>query len=154
MRVFVTGATGYVGSAVVRALLDHGHEVLGLARSESGARALETLGASVQRGDLAMPETLRRGAEAADTIIHTGFDHDFARYAQACAIDEAAIAALGAAIDGTEKLLIVTSGVAFLDTAARVAGRDPIRPFRRAPPIHGRPKRRQGGSGTGASGPV
>lgn len=117
MKVFVTGATGFVGVAVVRELLAYGHQVLGLARSERGENELSKLGAEVLRGDLEAPETLRQGAVIADAIIHTGFIHDFSRFAEACAIDRTAIETLGEAIENTEKPFIVTAGVAFLDAA-------------------------------------
>lgn len=117
MKVFVTGATGFVGVAVVRELLAYGHQVLGLARSERGETELSKLGAEVLRGDLEAPETLRQGAVIADAIIHTGFIHDFSRFAEACATDRTAIETLGEAIENTEKPFIVTAGVAFLDAA-------------------------------------
>ncbi|TCT03249.1 SDR family oxidoreductase [Aquabacter spiritensis] len=121
MKVFVTGATGFVGTAVTRDLLAHGHHVLGLARSERSADHLARMGAQALRGDLEAPETLRRGAELSDAIVHTGFIHDFSRFAAACAVDRCAIEALGAAIEGTKKPLVVTAGVAHLDAAGPVA---------------------------------
>lgn len=119
MNVFVTGATGFVGAAVVEELLAHGHQVLGLARSAASAQRLRALGAEPLAGDLEARDTLRRAADAADAVIHTGFIHDFARFAQSCAIDRAAILALGEGAAG--KPLVVTSGLASLDAAGRRA---------------------------------
>lgn len=121
MNVFITGATGFVGSAVARDLIAHGHAVTGLARSDTSAAALAAAGVAVLRGDLESPQVLRQGAEAADAIVHAGFLHDFSRFPAACAIDRAAIAALGEAIEGTRKPLVVTAGLAFLNTRGPVA---------------------------------
>lgn len=114
MRIFVTGATGFVGSAIVADLMRNGHEVLGLARSEEGAARLERMGAQALRGTLEDADGLQRGARSSDGVIHTGFNHDFSRFAESCALDKRAIEALGAALDGTAKPLLVTSGIALI----------------------------------------
>jgi nucleoside-diphosphate-sugar epimerase len=111
MRVFLTGATGFIGSALIPELLQHGHSVLGYARSHDGAEALRALGADVHRGDLEDLDALRRGAGQADGVVHCGFIHDFTKFAENCAIDGRVIDALADVLAGSGKPLVVTSGI-------------------------------------------
>jgi len=115
MKVFVTGASGFVGSAIVSELLQHGHEVLGLVRSEKGAEQVKAAGAEAFLGDINNPGHLREGALVCDAVIHTAFNHDFSQYKASCEADRLVIKAFGEALAGTKKPLVITSGVGLLN---------------------------------------
>ena len=110
MRVFLTGATGFIGSRIVPELIDAGHQVLGLTRSDAGARWLEQTGSEVHRGTLEDPDSIATGAAQADAVIHTAFDHDFSRFVENCEKDRRVIEAIAGVLAGSDRPLIITSG--------------------------------------------
>ncbi len=114
MRIFVTGASGFVGTAVVRELLQAGHQVVGLARSDAGAKIVADAGPIVYRGDVGTPESLTRGASEADAVIHTAFNHDFSKFKENSESDRRAIATLGSALAGSKRPLVITSAIGVL----------------------------------------
>ncbi len=117
MRVFVTGATGFIGTALVRELLDNGHSVLGLTRSEEGAKALKAAGADVHRGNIDDLESIRTGAAGADAVAHLAFNHDFTDFAKVCNTDRQVIETIGNTLAGSNRLMVITSGTAIAATA-------------------------------------
>lgn len=131
MRVFVTGATGFIGSAIVRELIDAGHLAVGLARSDKAAKALVSAGAEVHRGSLEDLDSLRRGAEACDGVVHTGFIHDFSDLAGACEKDYRAIETIGEVLKGSNRPFVVTSVVTVHKPG--VLARENDRPFPGSP---------------------
>jgi nucleoside-diphosphate-sugar epimerase len=136
MRVFVTGATGWVGYAVVKDLLAAGHEVAGLVRSDEGAAALEATGAAIVRGSLEDIERLREGVAKADGVIHTAFNHDWSRLAENAEVEKRAIEAMGSMLEGSGRRLLLTSGVALLSpgqVATEHTAAPSISTFPRAP---------------------
>jgi nucleoside-diphosphate-sugar epimerase len=124
MRIFVTGASGWIGSAVVPELLDAGHQVLGLARSDASAASIAALGADVHRGGLDDPDSLRAGAAASDGVVHLAYNHDFSAMAQAAQTDRQAIEALGATLEGTGAPFLIASGALGLTTGRAATEHD------------------------------
>jgi nucleoside-diphosphate-sugar epimerase len=128
MRVFITGAAGFIGSATTRELIANGHQVFGLARSDENVKALEKLGAKVHRGSLEDLDSLRRGAKETDGVIHLAFIHDFTKFAENGQIDKRAIDAMGEALAGSDKPLIVTSGTLLVAPGRIATEEDPVMP--------------------------
>jgi nucleoside-diphosphate-sugar epimerase len=128
MRVFITGAAGFIGTVTTKELIANGHEVLGLARSDSNATALEKLGAKVHRGSLEDLDSLRKGAKETDGTIHLAFIHDFSKFAENGQIDKRAIDAMGNVLAGSDKPFIVTSGTLLVAPGRLATEEDPVRP--------------------------
>ncbi|TWW00036.1 SDR family oxidoreductase [Chitinophaga pinensis] len=132
MRVFVTGASGFVGSAVVKELINAGHQVLGLARSATAAKVILSLEAEVYHGDLTDLEGLRKAVASVDAVIHTGFNHDYSKFAENCELDSKAIEAMGSVLIGTKKPLIITSAIGVLSSVDRLLTEEDM-PFSNSP---------------------
>lgn len=127
MRVFVTGASGFVGSAIVKELIEARHQVLGMVRSDSGAEKVAKAGAEVHRGDIYDLESVQQGAASCEAIIHTAFNHDFSNFKANCETDRKVVEALGTIVAGTDHPLIITSGVGLLNYG-RLVNEDDIPP--------------------------
>jgi nucleoside-diphosphate-sugar epimerase len=128
MRVFITGAAGFIGTATTKELIANGHQVVGLARSDDNAKALKKLGAEVHRGSLEDLDSLRKGAKETDGTIHLAFIHDFAKFAENGQIDKRAIEAMGEALAGSHKPFIVTSGTMIVTPGRIATEEDPVMP--------------------------
>lgn len=129
MRIFVTGATGFIGVPTVRELIAAGHEVLGLARSEEGAQSLAAIGADVLHGSLNDPDILQKGASTSDAVIHLAFIHDWSNFAASCETDRRAIEAIGSALAGSNKPFLATGGLAGLALPGQVATEKDVIPL-------------------------
>lgn len=141
MRVFVTGATGFIGSIVVEDLIHAGHQVLGLSRSDAGAQFLTEAGAEVHRGDIYDLESLRSGAAKADGVIHCAFDHDFRKFVETCETDRKVIEALGAELAGSKRHLVITSGTGRSASGQPRTEEDPLIPSSVFPAEHRKRRR-------------
>lgn len=126
MRVFVTGASGFVGSAIVEELLSAGHQVLGMVRSDSAAKALVAAGAEAHRGDLYDPESIKSGAAVCDAVIHTAFNHDFSRFKENCETDRQVIGALSSVLVGSTRPLVITSGIGLFNGFGRLVTEEDV----------------------------
>lgn len=128
MRVFITGATGFIGSSVAKELIAARYKVLGMARSDAGAKSLTAVGADVHRGSLEDLDSLRKAAAASDAVLHLGFIHDFSKFQENCEIDRRAIEALGSVLAGSDRTLLVASGLAGLAAPGQPTTEDNVIP--------------------------